>query len=66
MMVLLKREPSAAASGLRVWREPLVWPRGRAVGRKRRRCRSSLARPCVYRKAGDRGAGPGRALAHRL
>jgi DNA-binding transcriptional LysR family regulator len=51
-VVLVKREPSAAARGLRVWREPLVWvcgdkPIERDGGILPLVCSPP---PCVYRK----------------
>lgn len=51
-MVLVKREPSVALDGVRVWREPLVW-----VARDESAVTDSLTvplvvspEPCVYRK----------------
>jgi len=51
-LVLVKREPQAAAGGVRVWREPLVW-----VGNDRSALGSGeplplvvSPQPCVYRK----------------
>ena len=61
-LVLLKREPSVAARGIRVWKEPLVWVGG---------ARDLTARagpvplvvspePCVYRKRARGSAAQGR------
>mgnify|MGYP003592874025 FL=1 len=51
-MVLLKREPSAAASGLRVWREPLVWAAGPRRWEEEKTALPLVLSPapCVYRK----------------
>lgn len=51
-LVLVKREPSVDARGMRVWREPLVWILGR---RELPEARQPLPlvvspEPCVYRK----------------
>lgn len=51
-IALVKREPSGAMGGIRVWREPLVWV---AADRQIAATESPLAlivspRPCVYRK----------------
>jgi len=51
-LALIKREPSGAPEGLRVWREPLVWV---GAGRHAAAGEGALPlvvspRPCVYRK----------------
>jgi DNA-binding transcriptional LysR family regulator len=51
-IALVKREPSGAPGGIRVWREPLVWV---AAGRQIAEMAGPLPlivspRPCVYRK----------------
>jgi DNA-binding transcriptional LysR family regulator len=51
-VVLVKREPSAAARGLRVWREPLVWVCGAGQVEHRSGALPLVCSPppCVYRK----------------
>ena len=50
--VLVKREPTVKLSGVRVWREPLVWvaPEGYTVNRKECVPLVVSPEPCVYRK----------------
>ena len=51
-LVLVKREPSAALEGMRVWREPLVWVARDAGAAAGMACVPLVVspEPCVYRK----------------
>lgn len=53
-LVLVKREPSGAAEGVRVWREPLVWacagPLADAFAREAPLPLVVSPHPCVYRR----------------
>jgi DNA-binding transcriptional LysR family regulator len=51
-VVLVKREPSAKGSGVRVWREPLVWvsAQGYALPSREPLPLVVSPEPCVYRK----------------
>lgn len=51
-VVLVKREPSVQMSGVRVWREPLVWvaPEGFALQKQAAVPLIVSPEPCVYRK----------------
>ena len=51
-IVLVKREPTVQVSGVRVWREPLVWvaPEGFSVSRADSVPLIVSPEPCVYRK----------------